>query len=818
MLAYTPPIPYTPDSITQFNNLSICISERENLVTQFRFEAWPTEYRVITQDFGARPNVYGVFGLPGHDGIDIRARTGTSIFSVAAGTVDEVDVGRNLGNYVRVRHIDNFQTTYAHLSEVMVAVGQTVTAGQLLGLAGETGNAHGAHLHLALKKLGATYSNWPYNLIDPTPFLLPLLNWAQPQGETLTGWMLESSLLRNVDMGQVHIGGARVWIGTDKWQLVPGNTIVELTGEEKSGYVLVRVTLAALGLTPDEVPQKPDLLPQPTVATVDGWGWERFLAIEDEYALINPPGVNLRQSADVRSTNTGFVRIGSTVRLLGEAKEGYRPMRVLLSDIDGALNLPQLPPLPNDIETLPTEPHDDSTLLLGWVRSAILKKQGIYAQVDYRYGAALYPEPMKRTLLYARVKGFAQVTRAGADKGKFTPILARREDVFGMVEPLPLVQAPDGLPDGLQDIRPKPHHDTTPGWMLTAEIAEGTTGSFPASLHTLPHRDAPILAQAEPHAELFVVSQAEGEFTPVRVNDKQIIWRRDWNQTADEPIHPITFSAQVRIGLTASTDMSISDDEIALFKRLRPGILKISSLHDNEAVEQLCQQHRSAHWIIRAHHEFNGQNVSPSQFIDATLANVREKLSILDGKFSLVSLHEEQNSARNGWGASWNDGTAFSSWWLDVVQTYRHELPDVPFIYPGVALGGTIQHQQQDHILFMEQSREAVESADALAVHLHWSTHYPLPNALAALDDLLARFPMTRQTGEPLPVYVTKAVNTDPNITPREQAEQYLQCWHALQIRHRVKGVTFFVASSSDPALANQVWLDRGIAKLVGQR
>lgn len=788
-------------------------------MTQFRFEAWPTEFRVITQDFGARPHVYAPFGLPGHDGIDIRARMGSSIFSVAAGTVDEIDEGRNLGNYVRVRHIDSFQTTYAHLSDVSVSVNQTVAAGDLLGLAGATGNAHGAHLHLALKKEGTTFENWPYNLIDPTPFLLPLLNWVRPTGETLTGWILASSLLQNVDLAQVHVGGARLWVGQNKWHFVPGNTIIEPTDETKSGYVLVRVTLAAMGLAPEQVLQKPDLLPQPTVAVVDGWGWQRFLSISENHAVINPPGVNLRQEASLDAMNIGFVRIGSTVRILGDEQNGYIPMRVLLSDIDGPLNLPALPPLPNEIDTLPTEPHDESDLLLGWIPTAILQVQGAYAQIDYRYGAAIYPMPSESSRLFGRVKGFAQVTRAGANKGKFTPILVRRVDLFGLRETLPLIQAPEALPSGLRDIRPKPHHDTTPGWLLSAEIHNNTTAPFQTALYALPNRAAPVIAYAEPRADLFIVSDPQGEFTPVRINDEQITWRRDWNETAQMDAHePATFAAQVRIGLTASTDPAISDDEIALFKAARPHILKISSRHDNAAIKRLSTQHGSAHWIIRAHYEFNGQTVSPDRFINVTLADVREKLNILSGKPAYISLHEEPNTSRNGWGYSWIDGTAFNGWFLDVLQKYRRAIPDAKFIFPGVALGGTVQKVQQDHVLFLEQCREGIESADALAVHLHWSDHFPLTAALAALDEQLARFPTTNQTAEALPIFITKAVNCEPAISPREQAWQYLQCWHALQTRHRVKGVTFFVASSSDPALADQVWLGRGIGEWIGRR
>ena len=36
---------------------------------------WPTDYGTLTQEFGARPEYYGRFGLPGHEGLDFRANT-----------------------------------------------------------------------------------------------------------------------------------------------------------------------------------------------------------------------------------------------------------------------------------------------------------------------------------------------------------------------------------------------------------------------------------------------------------------------------------------------------------------------------------------------------------------------------------------------------------------------------------------------------------------------------------------------------------------------------------------------------------------------
>jgi len=153
----------------------------------FKFEVWPTDYKVITQAFGANPNYYGQFGLPGHEGVDMRAPNGTPIRAVAAGTVYEVkpDDGHAYGVRVRVRHNYGYRTIYAHMipGSVTVNEGQDVDAGTVLGLADETGNIWNPpapHLHLTLKHDlaypgGLKYIGYPYEIIDPTPFLLPLL-------------------------------------------------------------------------------------------------------------------------------------------------------------------------------------------------------------------------------------------------------------------------------------------------------------------------------------------------------------------------------------------------------------------------------------------------------------------------------------------------------------------------------------------------------------------------------------------------------------------------------------------------------------------
>ncbi len=144
----------------------------------FRFEVWPTEFKVVTQPFGANPQDYAPFGLPGHEGVDIRAKVGTKILCVAPGQVKLVHRGtppHNYGIHVRVLHAGGYETIYGHLQSAAVVEGQQVAAGQVLGLADNTGNSRGDHLHLTLKHHGETFDGYPGSIVDPTPFLAPLL-------------------------------------------------------------------------------------------------------------------------------------------------------------------------------------------------------------------------------------------------------------------------------------------------------------------------------------------------------------------------------------------------------------------------------------------------------------------------------------------------------------------------------------------------------------------------------------------------------------------------------------------------------------------
>ncbi|MET9451869.1 M23 family metallopeptidase [Streptomyces cinerochromogenes] len=86
-----------------------------------------------------------------HTGVDFVVPTGTPLKAVAAGTVVSAGWGGAYGNQVVLRLEDGHYAQYAHLSQLSVSAGQTVTAGRQVGLSGATGNVTGPHLHFEIR-------------------------------------------------------------------------------------------------------------------------------------------------------------------------------------------------------------------------------------------------------------------------------------------------------------------------------------------------------------------------------------------------------------------------------------------------------------------------------------------------------------------------------------------------------------------------------------------------------------------------------------------------------------------------------------------
>lgn len=107
---------------------------------------WPTS-GVVTSPFGPR---WGRL----HRGIDINAPTGSPIVAAKGGVVVFAGENGGFGLNVIIDHGGGFATVYAHLSQLSVSEGQSVSQGVGVGLSGCTGSCTGAHLHFETRVNG----------------------------------------------------------------------------------------------------------------------------------------------------------------------------------------------------------------------------------------------------------------------------------------------------------------------------------------------------------------------------------------------------------------------------------------------------------------------------------------------------------------------------------------------------------------------------------------------------------------------------------------------------------------------------------------
>ncbi len=104
----------------------------------------------VTDPFGMRLDPF-IERIRMHKGIDIAAQEGTPVYASAAGVVSLVrnryTPNRGYGREVVVDHGNGIKTRYAHLSKILVRVGQKVNRWDKIGTVGQSGRATGPHLH-----------------------------------------------------------------------------------------------------------------------------------------------------------------------------------------------------------------------------------------------------------------------------------------------------------------------------------------------------------------------------------------------------------------------------------------------------------------------------------------------------------------------------------------------------------------------------------------------------------------------------------------------------------------------------------------------
>jgi murein DD-endopeptidase MepM/ murein hydrolase activator NlpD len=125
-------------------------------------EGRPVESGYISSRYGSRTDPF-TGRAAFHKGIDFAGREGNDIVAVASGVVVWSGPRYGYGEMIEVNHGNGYATRYAHNSDNLVAVGDTVKRGQRIAHMGDTGRATGANLHFEVLKDGRS--------VDPLTFI-----------------------------------------------------------------------------------------------------------------------------------------------------------------------------------------------------------------------------------------------------------------------------------------------------------------------------------------------------------------------------------------------------------------------------------------------------------------------------------------------------------------------------------------------------------------------------------------------------------------------------------------------------------------------
>lgn len=133
-----------------------------NINKQNKANQWviPVTGYHLTARFGQRSGLWSTT----HTGLDFAGPSGSTIVSVAAGTVKSTGYEGSYGNRTIIQLRDGTEVWYCHQSRIAVNVGDVVDPGQVIGYTGSTGNVTGPHLHLEIHPGGGA-------AVNPEPIL-----------------------------------------------------------------------------------------------------------------------------------------------------------------------------------------------------------------------------------------------------------------------------------------------------------------------------------------------------------------------------------------------------------------------------------------------------------------------------------------------------------------------------------------------------------------------------------------------------------------------------------------------------------------------
>jgi len=152
------------NQINSFSTKEVIVVEKSSKIANENISTQQVEPHfivpILNKDLTRMSSGYGMRMHPVlkirkmHNGMDLSAKKGTSIYASEAGTILLTGSDSKYGKMIKINHRANFQTNYYHLGEILVDKGDFVEAGDLIAKVGSTGESTAPHLHFEVLKDG----------------------------------------------------------------------------------------------------------------------------------------------------------------------------------------------------------------------------------------------------------------------------------------------------------------------------------------------------------------------------------------------------------------------------------------------------------------------------------------------------------------------------------------------------------------------------------------------------------------------------------------------------------------------------------------
>lgn len=270
------------------------------------------------------------------------------------------------------------------------------------------------------------------------------------------------------------------------------------------------------------------------------------------------------------------------------------------------------------------------------------------------------------------------------------------------------------------------------------------------------------------------------------------------------------------IGLHASTDPDILENEINEFRILNAGIIKVLSGQNNkEGIRALAALPGKKKWIVRPYYSFGGRNIPPHKFYMETIVPLQETIGIIRAHGHtdfVIEVHNEPNLVLEGYSSTWKSGLQFAIWFNEVCSYYQSVLPGERFIYPGLSPGHLIPDvRPESDESFYKAAKPYIIKGGSIAgygVHAYWAE-----GGIKEAVQVVAK--AQGIIGPKIPFWVTEA--SDKSLDSSDvKARRMVSFYRSLP--SICKGITFFAASSNDPEFAREIWVTRNMAQRIREK